>query len=81
MDGVGEVWWQALEDIIAGQTAIAVTYAGETDYLPTATLAEKNDAFDELYRRLRAMPEADRVEMIRTLASQYGFVPKRIAAN
>lgn len=73
VDGVGEVWWQALEDIIASQTAVAVTYAGETDYLPTATLAEKNETFDELYRRMRAMPEADRVDLIRTLASQYGF--------
>jgi peptidoglycan/xylan/chitin deacetylase (PgdA/CDA1 family) len=73
VDGVGEVWWQALEDIIAAQQAIAVTYAGETDYLPTATLAEKNDAFEQLYRRMRAMPEADRVELIRALAGQYGF--------
>jgi peptidoglycan/xylan/chitin deacetylase (PgdA/CDA1 family) len=73
VDGVGEIWWQALEDIIAGQQAVAVTYAGETDYIPTATLAEKNEAFDQLYRRMRAMPEADRVELIRALASQYGF--------
>jgi peptidoglycan/xylan/chitin deacetylase (PgdA/CDA1 family) len=73
VDGVGEVWWQALEDIIASQTAVAVTYAGETDYLPTATLAEKNETFDQLYGRMRAMPEADRVDMIRALAAQYGF--------
>src|SRR6187399_2270796 len=46
VDGVGEVWWQALEDIIAGQDAIAVTYLGETNYLPTSTLAEKNEAYD-----------------------------------
>ena len=73
VDGVGEIWWQALEDIIAGQDAVAVTYAGETDYLPTATLNEKNEAFDQLYRRMRAMPEADRVELIRALAAQYGY--------
>ena len=73
VDGVGEIWWQALEDIIAGQSAVAVTYAGETDYLPSATLAEKHEAYDELYRRMRAMPEADRVELIRALAGQYGF--------
>lgn len=73
VDGVGEVWWQALEDIIAEQTAIAVTYAGETDYLPTGTLAEKLDAFDQIYQRMRAMPEPDRVELIRALASQYAL--------
>jgi peptidoglycan/xylan/chitin deacetylase (PgdA/CDA1 family) len=73
VDGVGEIWWQALEDIIAGQKAVAVTYAGDTDYIPTATLEEKNAAFAQLYARMRAMPEAERVELIQALAAQYGF--------
>lgn len=73
VDGVGEVWWQALEDIIATQDAVAVTHAGETDYLPCGTLSEKRATFDELYRRMRAMPESDRVELLRALAGQYGF--------
>ena len=73
VDGVGEVWWQALEDIIARQDAVAVTYLGETDYLPTHTLAEKYEAYDDLYCRMRAMPEADRVQLIRALAAQYGI--------
>lgn len=73
VDGVGEVWWQALEEIIAAQSAVAVTYLGETDYLPTATLAEKQQAYDSIYLRMRTMPEADRVQLIRELAGQYGF--------
>ena len=73
VDGVGEMWWQALEDIIARQDAVAVTYLGETDYLPTRTLAEKNEAYDSLYWRMRAMPEPDRVQLIRALAGQYGL--------
>ena len=73
VDGVGEVWWQALEDIIARQDAVAVTYMGETDYLPTKTLAEKQQAFDDLYLRMRAMPEPDRVALIRALGEQYGL--------
>lgn len=73
VDGVGEVWWQALEDIIAGQSAIAVDYLGETDYLPCASLAEKSEAFDIVYARLRAMPEPDRVQVIGDLAARYGF--------
>ena len=73
VDGVGEVWWQALEDIIATQTAIAVTYMGDTDYLPTGTLAEKQHAYDNIYGRMRAMPEPDRVRFIRELAGQYGL--------
>jgi len=73
VDGVGEIWWQALEDIIARQDAVAVTYLGETDYLPTKTLAEKLEAYDDLYARMRAMPEPDRVQLIRALAGQYGI--------
>ncbi|MDP3316407.1 MAG: polysaccharide deacetylase family protein [Devosia sp.] len=74
VDGVGEVWWQALEDIVAGQNALAVTDAnGETTYLPSATQDEKNAAYDLLYRRMRAMPEHERVALIRELAKQYGF--------
>ncbi len=73
VDGVGEIWWQALEDIIAQQEAVAVTYLGETDYLPTKTLREKQEAYDDLYWRMRAMPEPDRVQLIRALAGQYGL--------
>ena len=74
VDGVGEVWWQALEDIVAAQNALAVTSAdGETTYLPTATLEEKNAAYEALYRRMRQMPEAERVTLIGDLAKQYGF--------
>src|SRR5690606_11033505 len=73
VDGVGEVWWQALEDIIAQQDAIAVTEEGENDYLPTATLAEKRAAYDKVYAKMRAMPEPARVALLRDLASKYDF--------
>jgi peptidoglycan/xylan/chitin deacetylase (PgdA/CDA1 family) len=73
VDGVGEVWWQALEDIIAAQNALAVTYAGDTEYFATANLEEKQRAFDSLYHRMRTIPEADRVKLIRDLAGQYNF--------
>jgi peptidoglycan/xylan/chitin deacetylase (PgdA/CDA1 family) len=73
VDGVGEVWWQALEDIVAAQNALAVTDGGETTYLPSATVEEKYAAYDVLYRRMRAMPEPERVALIRDLARQYGF--------
>lgn len=73
VDGVGEVWWQALEDIVAAQNALAVTEGGETTYLPSATVEEKYAAYDVLYRRMRAMPELERVALIRDLARQYGF--------
>lgn len=73
VDGVGEVWWQALEDIVASQNALAVTYAGDTEYFATANLEEKQRAYDSLHRRMRSIPEADRVKLIRDLAGQYNF--------
>ncbi len=73
VDGVGEVWWQALEDIIAQQEAIAVTEEGENDYLPTASLAEKRAAYDKVYAKMRAMPEPARVALLRDLAAKYDF--------
>jgi peptidoglycan/xylan/chitin deacetylase (PgdA/CDA1 family) len=73
VDGVGEVWWQALEDIVAAQEAVAVTENGETEYLPTASLAEKNATYDLLYARMREMPEEDRVLLIRELGAQYNL--------
>jgi len=71
VDGVGEVWWQALEDIVASQNALAVTHHVETEYLPSATLAEKQAAYTALYRRMRAMPELERVDLMRNLGEQY----------
>ena len=73
VDGVGEVWWQALEDIIAQQSAVAVMEGGENEYIPTATLAEKRAAYDTLYAEMRAMPEPARVALIRDLAGKYDF--------
>jgi peptidoglycan/xylan/chitin deacetylase (PgdA/CDA1 family) len=73
VDGVGEIWWQALEDIIAQQSAIAVTERGDNEYIATATLAEKRAAYDMLYAKMRAMPEPDRVALIRDLAGKYDF--------
>ncbi|MBN9344853.1 MAG: polysaccharide deacetylase family protein [Devosia sp.] len=73
VDGVGEVWWQALEDIVAQQAAIAVTEGGENEYIATATLAQKHAAFDALYLKMRTMPETDRVALIRDLATKYDF--------
>lgn len=73
IDGVGEVWWQALEDIIAAQSTLAVTYQGETEYFAAASDAEKCAAYAALYQRMRAMPEEGRVDLIRALAAQYGL--------
>lgn len=73
VDGVEEMWRHALEDIVAGQNALAVSLGGETEYYATASLAEKHQAYAALLKRMRTMPEADRVALVRDLATQYGL--------
>lgn len=73
VDGVGEVWWQALEDIIARQRGIAIPGDGENELFDCASLAGKHQTYARLYGRMRQMPEADRVVLIRNLARDYGF--------
>ncbi len=73
VDGAGELWWQAVEDIIARQDAIALTSGRGTDYIETLTVAEKTDAFNRLYWQMRKMPEANRVQLVRNFATAYGY--------
>lgn len=73
VDGVGELWWQAIEDIIARQEAIALTSNGQTDYVDTSTTARKNEAFNTLYWQMRRTPEDERVELVRSFATAYGY--------
>lgn len=77
IDGEGEVWWQALEDLVAAQAALAIPHNGETELLPSGTLAEKRRTYDRLYWRMRQMPEAGRVALIRELAASYGLDLRR----
>jgi peptidoglycan/xylan/chitin deacetylase (PgdA/CDA1 family) len=73
VDGVGELWWQAIEDIIARQQAIGIVSGGETDYIDTRTTAEKQAAFYQLYWLMRRMPESERIELLRSFAASYGY--------
>lgn len=73
VDGVGQLWWQAIEDIIARQDAVAFTEGGETEYVDTRTLAQKNEAFNRLYWRLRKLPEAERLNLLSDFTTAYGY--------
>lgn len=73
VDGVGEVWWQALEDVVAAQRAIAVDLGDGISYLEAETTDQKYRAFQRIYRHMREIPEPDRVALIRDLAGKYGL--------
>jgi peptidoglycan/xylan/chitin deacetylase (PgdA/CDA1 family) len=73
VDSSGEIWWQAIEDIITRQDAVAMPGTGGADYVPTLTTTEKQAAFDQLYWRMRKMPEPARVDLVRSFAAAYGY--------
>lgn len=73
IDGVGQLWWQAIEDIIALQDAVAFTDDGETQYVETRTTAQKQEAFDRLYWRMRKLPEGERLALLDAFTSAYEY--------
>nr|WP_255714524.1 polysaccharide deacetylase family protein [Pelagibacterium xiamenense] len=73
VDGAGQVWWQALEDIIAANKVVVVPGPGGPRYVDAATTRQKQSLYDELYAAHRAMPEPERVEAIRALAGRAGI--------
>jgi peptidoglycan/xylan/chitin deacetylase (PgdA/CDA1 family) len=70
VDGAGELWWQAIEDIIAGAEAIAVA---DAERVETRTSAQKKSAYDALYWRMRRMPEPERIALLRHFAASHGY--------
>jgi len=70
-DGSGELWWLALEDVIARADEIELCRNGTLWRLDTATAAEKTRAFDEIYWWLRSVDEATQRRVVRVLADRY----------
>lgn len=71
IDGGGEIWWQALEDVIQQQKAIACDVGQGLDYIDTETVAQKHAAFKMLYSYCRKVNEDKRVEFIKDLTAKY----------
>ena len=71
-DRLGELWWLALEAVIARNNRIGLAIDGRNRTFDCATVAEKRALYDELYWWLRARPtEAEVRGVIRNLAACY----------
>ncbi len=68
----GELWWIALEEIIASGKTIEFTAANGTAILPITTDAEKNGAFEHIYRRLRNLDKDAQHAEISELCARHG---------
>ncbi|HTJ59418.1 MAG TPA: polysaccharide deacetylase family protein [Devosiaceae bacterium] len=74
VEGNGELWWQAIEDIIAGEDCIEIDGENQQpERFECRTLRQKRQAYDLLYWRMRKMPEDQRIPLIRHLAARYGY--------
>ncbi|MGH6832822.1 MAG: polysaccharide deacetylase family protein [Methyloceanibacter sp.] len=70
-DGNGELWWLALEEIIARASEIELCRNGALWRLETATAQEKTRAFEEIYWWLRSLDEATQRSVVRGLADRH----------
>ncbi|RMF05628.1 MAG: polysaccharide deacetylase, partial [Alphaproteobacteria bacterium] len=75
-EGRGELWWFALERIIAAHDEVEMTLdpeSGEPERFRTRTASEKQAVFDKLYWWLRAIPEERQRAAMRKLCAAYGL--------
>ena len=71
-DATAELWWEALERIVAGTEAVSLIGAGPADTLPTRSPAEKNRAFNVWAAWLTSEADETRQrEVIHALADKY----------
>jgi len=78
MDRDGELWWLALEDIIACRESIALPMDGELRTFECRTAEAKYEAFAAIYWWLRRLPsDAEIRSQVRALAQDCGIDTKR----
>jgi peptidoglycan/xylan/chitin deacetylase (PgdA/CDA1 family) len=77
-EGRGRLWWLELERAIARLEQVSLTVGEEALDLPSRTAAEKRDAFEAVYWRLRAGPEEALLATIARLSESAGGVPENL---
>ncbi len=72
-EGIGRLWWIALEMVIAKISSIEADIAGVTTRLDTSTPAAKEAAFERLHDWLRGLPGgSDQQREVSALCVRYG---------
>ena len=69
-DRLGELWWVALEAVIAQNSRIGLMVNGKEQFFDCGTVREKRELYDEVYRYLRSMKTEDELRRtVRDLAA------------
>jgi peptidoglycan/xylan/chitin deacetylase (PgdA/CDA1 family) len=63
-DRIGELWWVALEAVIAQNNRIGLVINGKDQFFDCATVTEKRQLYDEVYRYLRSMKSEDELRRV-----------------
>ncbi len=72
-DRLGQLWWLALEEVIARHDRIMLLMDGEERRVECASAGTKQEVYDSLYWWLRAKPtEEEILAFVRDLAGRYG---------
>ena len=71
-DRLGELWWLALEAVVARNPRISLLVNGREQSFDCATVADKRDLFEQLYSLVRSLATEDELrEVVRDLCSRY----------
>jgi peptidoglycan/xylan/chitin deacetylase (PgdA/CDA1 family) len=80
-DGYGDLWWLALEKVIVRVEALSVKLGGVQRRLRCDTPADKDAAFQTIYRWLRSIDEADARAFVRELCDSVGIMREDLCAD
>ena len=72
VDGTTEMWWKALEAIIAQQDHLDVTVGGKKLGFAARTSKQKRMTWNNLAPRIQNLPEYEQRDWIRKAAARYG---------
>jgi peptidoglycan/xylan/chitin deacetylase (PgdA/CDA1 family) len=71
-DRLGELWWIALEAVIAQNSRIGLLIDGKEQFFACGTVNEKRELYDAFYRYLRGMKTEDELRaVVRDLCARY----------
>jgi peptidoglycan/xylan/chitin deacetylase (PgdA/CDA1 family) len=81
-DRIGELWWTALEAVIAKNSRIGLTIDGKDRFFECGSIREKRQLYDEVYSWLRSMKsEAELRKVVRDLAARHGVDMATVCAD
>ena len=81
-DRIGELWWLALEAVIAQNAMVGLLMDGRDQWFETRSVKDKRAVFDHIYGWLRRCPtEADLRQAMRDLTARHKVNMQAFAAN